>query len=477
MRSTRSVSQYRPSALVIPEEDEDYRYQQMDSSESTGSEKVLLDEPFELNTSLPLSNRNAGDDYTVGSTRMGDSFIRDWDTSRYLPSSYDEARDDDYVHIREDDQNNDPYLQSIPEMRRRRLQRQQQQRVFGETDASKAMNVQTKETNQATLNVRLAVQRDPRREDFLLVADSWSPNSVMATGNFDCSTLEQQYESWTNDADDHERCYGETTYSEISGETANVVGSHRPLHIDIILPNPKLFEEINDYSGCESDDASDAFVLDQGHTGEPSLVIQWQQELDRTNPNHGLKRANILLHLGLSQSAIGALDEAVQSLGMAIAHYRQLRKFLPLSQALEHIGIVYCQLGKWDASIRAMKKALTLRMDHLGKWHVDTVATLQNIGHVYYVANQFEMATQCYWESFWVYQAIFGSSHPIVADAAYALAKALMRRSFLRDAENFYLMALDTYDNANIPETDNKVRQVLREYKRLQRIQRWCQGD
>ena len=149
---------------------------------------------------------------------------------------------------------------------------------------------------------------------------------------------------------------------------------------------------------------------------------------------------------------------------------------LPWASALHHQGTATSRARPNDKAyqvqaLKLLQEALEIRRVHLGEDHPDTLATQNSIAWAYYNSQRYRTASETFWYVFWKRQALFGPRHPAVAVAATDLARTFARLKRNEDAGNFYSIALQIYDQMNVPHSNPAVQRLRKDYASLGAIE------
>ena len=214
------------------------------------------------------------------------------------------------------------------------------------------------------------------------------------------------------------------------------------------------------------------------HTQE---LEHWDRIVRQRLETYGLQStetAHAYICLGNSCMNLHKYVDAQQAFQSAYRIFRHRNKVLGVALAMERMGVA-TSLDAYNAkdgraalqrAYTVLLEAFRIRQEQLGSHHVDTVDCLNQIAKVHVQANDLVEAQRCYWQVFWVRKAIFGAHHPSIAVAAHDLANVFYKRGSKDDANNFYQIALEVYDNMELPNENPAVARLLKDMKRLDRV-------
>jgi tetratricopeptide (TPR) repeat protein len=117
---------------------------------------------------------------------------------------------------------------------------------------------------------------------------------------------------------------------------------------------------------------------------------------------------------------------------------------------------------------RLLEDAFSIRVHHLGAWHVDTVETYNKLAGVLLHLGLLKEACRAYREVYLVRRAIFGAEHPSVAISAHSLANCYYRRGKLQDSLVWYKISLEVYEEMGLSYRHPAVTQLLKDQSRLE---------
>lgn len=118
---------------------------------------------------------------------------------------------------------------------------------------------------------------------------------------------------------------------------------------------------------------------------------------------------------------------------------------------------------------RLLEQAFSVRVHHLGVWHVDTVETYNKLAGVLLHLGLLSDACKAYREVFLVRRAIFGNRHPSVAISAHAIANVHYKRGNIKDSLAWYEASLEIYEGMGLSYRHPAVSQLLKDQSRLEK--------
>lgn len=223
-------------------------------------------------------------------------------------------------------------------------------------------------------------------------------------------------------------------------------------------------------------------------------VKELKADLDRcrrqsTGGRNQMGTARLYLELGRTEQRARLYPAAINSFFQAAAIFRHVARPAALATALDHAAVAYCQAHedgvtgsihpqhKVSRFYRCLYEALLLRKQELGPWHVDTVDTLQHLAQLCLLTGHAARAAGHYLEVVHLRKAIFGPDHPGTAVTAHGLGNAYLQSHDTVAAELWYDHALAVYNAMHLPSDNPAVTRLLRDRKRLERVDRWMDED
>lgn len=179
-------------------------------------------------------------------------------------------------------------------------------------------------------------------------------------------------------------------------------------------------------------------------------------------------------------------DLAVENLTIArqIWERKHGSEHLAVGRALDSLALAIVKRANHDRSTIGVKKAtvrddlsyarrlyeqaFSIRVQHLGVWHVDTVETFNKLAGVLSHLCLLKEACQAYHEVFLVRKAIFGNKHPSVAISAHSLANCYYKRGNVKESLKWYDHSLNVYERMGLPYRHPAVTQLLKDQSRLE---------
>ena len=218
-----------------------------------------------------------------------------------------------------------------------------------------------------------------------------------------------------------------------------------------------------------------------------AALAYWQDRITERRQRYGSDSVSVArawMDMGHAQTSLRDYESAVTSFATAVRLFRQKQKAdsvssaheLALAAALHHQGTATSRAKCRDKSYQVqaltlLQQALHARLSALGEDHPDTVATRNSLAWVFYHSKRYRTASECFWYVFWKRQAIFGPRHPAVAVAATDLARTFARMELDSDAQNFYSIALEIYEQMNVPASNPTVQRLRKDLQALQERQ------
>ena len=179
-------------------------------------------------------------------------------------------------------------------------------------------------------------------------------------------------------------------------------------------------------------------------------------------------------------------DLAIENLTIAhgIWERRHGPEHLAVGRALDSLALAIVKRANHDRATRGssstaikedlryarrlLEQAFSVRVQHLGVWHVDTVETYNKLAGVLLHLGLLGEACRAYREVFLVRRAIFGNQHPSVAISAHALANGHYKRGNIKESLRWYNASLEVYEAMGLSYRHPAVAQLLRHQSRLE---------
>jgi tetratricopeptide (TPR) repeat protein len=211
-----------------------------------------------------------------------------------------------------------------------------------------------------------------------------------------------------------------------------------------------------------------------------------------SNRNSSMPMAKLYLALAALEQQLNDYPAAINYYFHAAALFCHAQCPVALATALDAVAVAYGRARQQglhetmihrqhglDRFFQCLYEALELRKRELGPWHVDTVDTLQHLAQLCLVTGQAEMAARYYLEVVQLRKVIFGPRHAGTAVTAHGLANAYFQSHDLAAAEVWYEYALGVYHDMGLSLDKNPaVKKLVRDWKRLERVDRWItEGD
>jgi len=142
-----------------------------------------------------------------------------------------------------------------------------------------------------------------------------------------------------------------------------------------------------------------------------------------------------------------------------------------VANTCNNIGIALGKLGRYDAAIEVLERALEQRAKHYGtREHVEIAATLHNIGNVLHAAQDCAGAIQCFWDAKLLQQQLLGPDHVQVARACVATGNVYYEATQYEDAREAYCDALSVFANAGLDKTHPEVMAIQEDLNDIEMI-------
>ena len=131
--------------------------------------------------------------------------------------------------------------------------------------------------------------------------------------------------------------------------------------------------------------------------------------------------ANVLRRQGQLQAALEMYIEALPVLEAKLG-----RNHLDTAKTLNNIGAVYYAQGKLSEALEMWHESLTTKKKVVGHTHPDVAATYSNIGAVYNKEAKYPEALGMYRKALAIDEKVYGPEHPVVAETCNKYAYMLM---------------------------------------------------
>lgn len=170
-------------------------------------------------------------------------------------------------------------------------------------------------------------------------------------------------------------------------------------------------------------------------------------------------------------------DTAVALRYLTKAHDIFEHKPVARAQALENMSLVVCIQGRDDPSqlSRAfvlLQETFLLRQEHLGKLHVDTVNTLNQLAKLNRQAGDLQESKRLHSQVWLARKLIFGEMHPSCAVTAHDLANVLISLKEWAEAKRFYQIALSIYEHMHLPTRNPAFAKLIKDLKHIDRTRK-----
>ncbi|GKY90425.1 hypothetical protein MPSEU_000016300 [Mayamaea pseudoterrestris] len=160
----------------------------------------------------------------------------------------------------------------------------------------------------------------------------------------------------------------------------------------------------------------------------------------------------------------------------ARAHRSFVRKPVARALALEKISQVASLQAKGDASYLSqvhnlLREAVRLRQVHLGGLHADTVNTMNQLARYHRKSGDLQESRKLQGQVYRARRQIYGSLHPSCAVAAHDYANILVELNHLDEAKTFYGVALNIYENMQVPLENPTVSRLIKDIRRMETLE------
>ena len=243
-----------------------------------------------------------------------------------------------------------------------------------------------------------------------------------------------------------------------------------PLHKQVL-------DQQQDFDYSVSSAGSQANVADDDEE-EPTdeWLDQLHDHVKRCMDAHGsgsTRTGQACLQLGTAYLDAGIKLSLAQQF---LVHAYRTFEDKPVARALvlEKMSHVASIQANEDASMlpqvyNLLLESFRLRQDHLGKLHVDTVNTLNQLARFHRRSGNLDESRRLQTQVYYARKQIFGSRHPSCAVAAHDLANVLAQLRQNKDAETLYRMALAIYERMHVPMENPAVSRLIKDFQQLER--------
>lgn len=146
-----------------------------------------------------------------------------------------------------------------------------------------------------------------------------------------------------------------------------------------------------------------------------------------------------------------ALEVRLQILG---------KDHLDVANTYNNIGIAQGKIGKYEDAINSLHRAQDIRKKELGEDHTEVAATLHNIGNVYQQSGDFLKAVEYFYLSKQLQEIHLGKNHVQVARAAIAIGHSNCQAGKWDDAMKAYNEAIATLHRAGYSDDDAEMQHL-----------------
>lgn len=148
------------------------------------------------------------------------------------------------------------------------------------------------------------------------------------------------------------------------------------------------------------------------------------------------KAADVYEYLGDTEKSLQFLTKAIDIQKVKIP------KHADYATSLHLLGIIYRNLGDYEASETAFRQALALRKGALGEKHPRYAATLFNLGLLSFDKGDYNAAETYYKQALAIRKEVLGEKHPEYAASLSNLGNLYATRADYTAAEQLYQQAL-----------------------------------
>ena len=113
-----------------------------------------------------------------------------------------------------------------------------------------------------------------------------------------------------------------------------------------------------------------------------------------------------------------------------------------LAYALDSFADSLCAQERHDSAEQFYRRAIDIKVKHLGAQHIVVARSLNNLARLYYQLNRFNEAEPLTKKCVEIYAKIFGTDHPDYATALHNLGTLYHIQVRFKDAEPLYRQAL-----------------------------------
>ena len=88
------------------------------------------------------------------------------------------------------------------------------------------------------------------------------------------------------------------------------------------------------------------------------------------------------------------------------------KEHIDTAMSYNNIGNVSCNLGKYNEAFKYFDRALQIQEKVLGEEHIDTAMSYNNIGRIYAILGKYDKALGYFTKALKIFQSMLGSEHP-----------------------------------------------------------------
>jgi len=164
-------------------------------------------------------------------------------------------------------------------------------------------------------------------------------------------------------------------------------------------------------------------------------------------PTTPLAQARYQIILARQCLAAGRGEQALERLCQVSSSLPQSP--VAMASVLHLLASIYLHQTSYESALKACHAALTIRMQELGPHHVDTMDTLQRMGHVFLVTGNYRGARRCLFPVALLRSQVYGPTHGALAAALAELSTAFrigqkysLARDYAQKARDLYVDVL-----------------------------------
>jgi tetratricopeptide (TPR) repeat protein len=189
----------------------------------------------------------------------------------------------------------------------------------------------------------------------------------------------------------------------------------------------------------------------QGHAGDPRAwvaSIERAMEIHRQLDPGELTQKNAAIHKNLADAlwAAGDRDRALREYDAALAIKQKVwagRNSWPLANGYQDLGRRNLQLGRADAAIPQLQKALEVRSALFNGVHPSVAVAMEDLGRAYQRAGDHDRALSYYRQALALRLQLFPDGHPSVVRSYRGLARLARERGDEKSAREYEAKAAE----------------------------------